>query len=205
VRKAASKYTPQGRLPTGEETSLPDTSCRDLESYLESSAIINFHSSFSNLDRPNHLGNTNTNTNTNLFLLDLEAHSNLSLSLPDLEPRRKILENTHVNISTSVPANPPGVDFDGPTNLADASQSLIPQNVNARPTCFRSLFEEYIFVFTVMMATSSTTILNGAITINLAIIASDLIMSSAQLAWIAAAIGYLLHICTLMPPVLPDF
>lgn len=42
--------------------------------------------------------------------------------------------------------------------MAGASIAVDP---NSRPTCFRNIFEELIFVFTVTMATSSTTFIQG--------------------------------------------
>lgn len=75
------------------------------------------------------------------------------------------------------------------------SQTLIPPlDPNARPACFRNLFEECIFVFTVMMATSATTFVQGVIVINTALIGEDLMMTSAQMTWIAAAIGSVLFL-----------
>jgi len=50
---------------------------------------------------------------------------------------------------------------------------LVDHDPNARPRCFRNAFEEYGFVFTVMMATASTTFLQGVIIINTATIQRD--------------------------------
>jgi len=73
---------------------------------------------------------------------------------------------------------------------AGMAQALIHQGANARPKHFKNLFEECIFVFAVMMATSSTTFLQGVIVINTATIGKDLKMTAAQITWIASAIGY---------------
>lgn len=73
-------------------------------------------------------------------------------------------------------------------DLAQFFQTLDP---NARPKHFKNAFEEWIFVFTVMMCTAATTFLQGVIIINTAIIGKDLDMTAAQVAWISAAIGYL--------------
>ncbi|KAL2071894.1 hypothetical protein VTL71DRAFT_13129 [Oculimacula yallundae] len=72
---------------------------------------------------------------------------------------------------------------------ADMALALVASDPNARPKQFRSLFEECIFVFTAMMAVASTTFIQGVIVINTATIGRDLNMTSAQVAWIAAAIG----------------
>lgn len=71
----------------------------------------------------------------------------------------------------------------------DMAQSLITSDPNARPKHFRNLFEECLFVFMVMMATASTTFLQGVIVINTATIGRDLNMTPAQITWISAAIG----------------
>ena len=70
------------------------------------------------------------------------------------------------------------------------ARSLITSDPDARPGHFRNLFEECLFVFMVMMATASTTFLQGVVVINTATIARDLIMTPAQVTWISAAIGY---------------
>jgi len=75
---------------------------------------------------------------------------------------------------------------------ANATGSLLPhdQHPNARPQCFRNIFEECIFVFTVMMATASTTFIQGVIVINTALIGESLKMTASQITWISAAVGY---------------
>ena len=72
---------------------------------------------------------------------------------------------------------------------ADMVQHLNLPDPNARPSCFRNTFEECIYVFTVMMATASTTFLQGVIIINTSTIAASLNMTNSQMTWIAAAIG----------------
>jgi len=78
---------------------------------------------------------------------------------------------------------------------ASPVRSLLPQDhdPNARPKCFRNIFEECIFVFTVMMATASTTFIQGVIVINTALIGKDLKMTGSQITWISAAVGYVCH------------
>lgn len=74
---------------------------------------------------------------------------------------------------------------------ADAVHSpLLQQDPNTRPKHFRNNFEECIFVFTVMMATASTTFIQGVVVINTATIGKSLHMTAAEITWIGAAIGY---------------
>lgn len=70
------------------------------------------------------------------------------------------------------------------------ARSLITSDPSARPEHFRNLFEECLFVFMVMMATASTTFLQGVVVVNTTMIARDLLMTPAQVTWISAAIGY---------------
>jgi hypothetical protein len=72
----------------------------------------------------------------------------------------------------------------------EMAQSLMTPDPNARPEHFRNLFTECLFVFMVMMATASTTFLQGVIVINTATIGRDLDMTPAQITWISAAIGW---------------
>ncbi|KAF8854768.1 MFS general substrate transporter, partial [Acephala macrosclerotiorum] len=71
----------------------------------------------------------------------------------------------------------------------DMARELITADPNARPKHFRNVFEEFIFVFTVMMATACTTFIQGVVNINTVTIGRDLLMTPAQITWIAAAIG----------------
>lgn len=80
---------------------------------------------------------------------------------------------------------------DLPPSDEEMAQALLPPDPNTRPRCFRNTFQEIIFVFAVMMATSSTTFIQGVIVINTATIGTDLKMNAAQMTWIAAAIGYI--------------
>jgi hypothetical protein len=73
---------------------------------------------------------------------------------------------------------------------AEMARALITSDPDARPKHFRNLLEECLFVFVVMMATASTTLLQGVIVINTANIGRDLIMTPAQITWVSAAIGY---------------
>jgi hypothetical protein len=117
----------------------------------------------------------------------------LSTSPPcqDLETYLKSSNNTNLYPSLSSPATlAPYEDLER-AFPGDMAEPLIPQDPNARPKCFRNLFEEGIFIFTVMMATSATTFIQGVVIINTALIGRDLLMNSSQITWIAAAIGYL--------------
>jgi hypothetical protein len=78
-------------------------------------------------------------------------------------------------------------DFDLEAAMSPSEQ--LNDDPNARPKCFSSIFEECIFVFTVMLASCSTTFIQGVILINTATIGRSLDMTDAQITWIAAAIG----------------
>lgn len=78
---------------------------------------------------------------------------------------------------------------------ADMAESLMPHDPNARPENFTSTFEECVFVFTVVMASASTTFLQGVTVINTATIGKNLSMTAAQVTWISAALGYEYHGC----------
>ena len=71
----------------------------------------------------------------------------------------------------------------------EASLVSVP-DPNARPKCFKNIYQECIFVFTVMMATASTTILQGVTVINTASIGKSLNMTAAEITWINAGLGY---------------
>jgi hypothetical protein len=76
---------------------------------------------------------------------------------------------------------------------ADMALALVDHDPNARPRHFRNAFEEYIVVFTVMMATASITFLQGVIIINTATIGRDWKMTPAQITWIKQPCQRLLH------------
>lgn len=63
----------------------------------------------------------------------------------------------------------------------EMARALITSDPDARPKHFRSLFEECLFVFMVMMATASTTFLQGVMVINTATIGRDLVMTPAHM------------------------
>jgi hypothetical protein len=96
----------------------------------------------------------------------------------------------HIYLSSS--SGPGGIRSDNRAFDIEVEMArfLITANPDARPKHFRNLFEEFLFVFMVMMATASTTFLQGVIVINTATIGRDLMMTPAQITWVSAAIGY---------------
>jgi hypothetical protein len=111
------------------------------------------------------------NNDSSLYL-DSSINTNLYSSLSSL--------------ATLAPYSDLNSDDDEEANM---TRELVPRGPNDRPSCFRNLFEEWIFVFAIMMATSATTFLQGVIVINTATIGDDLKMTAAQMTWTAAAIG----------------
>jgi hypothetical protein len=94
--------------------------------------------------------------------------------------------------SLSTLASIPCIPYCDVKNLdvqTDTAQSLLNHDPNARPKYFHTALQEWVFVFTVMMATAATTFLQGVIIINTANIGRDMMMTPAQITWIAAAIG----------------
>ena len=102
-------------------------------------------------------------------------------------PKSRFLSDSS---SRSINPRPLFPTFDIEVEMA---RSLISSDPNTRPEHFRNLLQECLFVFMVMMATASTTFLQGVVVINTATIAKDLKMSSAQVTWISAALGYGRH------------
>jgi hypothetical protein len=102
------------------------------------------------------------------------------------------ISNSNYNIYSSLPslATAPYSSVRSFDVEAEVAKTLIPHDQNARPKHFRNGFEECIFVFTVMMATSSTTFLQSVVVINTATIGRSLHMTAAEITWIGAAIGY---------------
>ncbi|KAF2722070.1 major facilitator superfamily transporter [Polychaeton citri CBS 116435] len=58
---------------------------------------------------------------------------------------------------------------------------------NARPSCFRSTFQEMLFVLTATMAIAMTSFLTGSLTVTSSYIGRDLGMPTAQVTWLASA------------------
>ncbi|TGO26229.1 hypothetical protein BPAE_0064g00450 [Botrytis paeoniae] len=68
-------------------------------------------------------------------------------------------------------------------------QIMTDHDTNSRPLCFSNWAQEWAFVFTVMLASSSTTIIQGVILIMTNTIGQGLKASAPQVTWIAAAVG----------------
>lgn len=60
---------------------------------------------------------------------------------------------------------------------------------NSRPAHFSNWAQEWAFLFTVMLSSSSTTVLQGVILVMTETIGQALNATSPQLTWIAAAVG----------------
>ncbi|KAF5876847.1 putative major facilitator superfamily protein [Botrytis fragariae] len=68
-------------------------------------------------------------------------------------------------------------------------QIMTDHDTNSRPSCFSNWAQEWAFVFTVMLASSSTTIIQGVVLIMTNTIGQGLKASAPQVTWIAAAVG----------------
>ncbi|EMR88350.1 putative major facilitator superfamily protein [Botrytis cinerea BcDW1] len=68
-------------------------------------------------------------------------------------------------------------------------QVMTDHDTNSRPLFFSNWAQEWAFVFTVMLASSSTTIIQGVILIMTSLIGEGLKASAPQVTWIAAAVG----------------
>ncbi|KAJ8067568.1 hypothetical protein OCU04_004908 [Sclerotinia nivalis] len=68
-------------------------------------------------------------------------------------------------------------------------QVMTDHDANARPSHFSNWAQEWAFVFTVMLASSSTTVIQGVILIMTNTIGKDLKATDSQVTWIAAAVG----------------
>ncbi|TGO45649.1 hypothetical protein BOTNAR_0649g00010 [Botryotinia narcissicola] len=68
-------------------------------------------------------------------------------------------------------------------------QIMTDHDTNSRPACFSNWAQEWAFVLTVMLASSSTTIIQGVILIMTNTIGQGLKASASQVTWIAAAVG----------------
>jgi hypothetical protein len=63
----------------------------------------------------------------------------------------------------------------------------VDKDPNARPTCFRSASQEWLFVLSVTLAVAMTSFLTGSITVMSSFAGRDLGMSNAEIAWMNAA------------------
>ncbi|KAF7954091.1 hypothetical protein EAE96_005224 [Botrytis aclada] len=68
-------------------------------------------------------------------------------------------------------------------------QIMTDHDTNSRPLYFKNRAQEWAFVLTVMLASSSTTVIQGVILIMTNTIGQGLKASSSQVTWIAAAVG----------------
>jgi hypothetical protein len=84
----------------------------------------------------------------------------------------------------------------------DSSQPISDdlKDPNARPECFRSTFQECLFVMSVTMAVAMSSFLTGAITVMSSFAGRDLHMSNAEISWLNAAPSYVWNINS--PPIL---
>lgn len=74
--------------------------------------------------------------------------------------------------------------------LGDALSPPAPiteKDPNARPACFRSTFQECLFIISMTMAVAMTSFLTGAITVMSSFAGGDLNMSNAEITWMNAA------------------
>ncbi|APA11462.1 hypothetical protein SS1G_04862 [Sclerotinia sclerotiorum 1980 UF-70] len=72
---------------------------------------------------------------------------------------------------------------------AKGLQVMTDHDANARPSHFSNWAQEWAFVFTVMLASSSTTVIQGVILIMTNTIGKDINATASQVTWIAAAVG----------------
>jgi hypothetical protein len=63
----------------------------------------------------------------------------------------------------------------------------VDKDPNARPACFRSASQEWLFVLSVTLAVAMTSFLTGSITVMSSFAGRDLGMSNAEIAWMNAA------------------
>ena len=75
-----------------------------------------------------------------------------------------------------------------PPSASDDESSLT--DPNSRPECFKSTFQEILFVATTTMAISMGSFTIGSNTVITSFIWQDLNMTSAQVTWIGASTSY---------------
>jgi hypothetical protein len=111
------------------------------------------------------------------------------INYPRRDPALYSRSNRNASTSSSVTAVH-HADVESFDVEADMAEAVMQHDSNARPEHFTSTFEECVFVFTVVMASASTTFLQGVTVINTATIGKDLRMTAAEVTWISAALGY---------------
>lgn len=101
------------------------------------------------------------------------------------------MEESKDVIATSREADEKAVGSQDNENGSGA-QLLDPE---ARPLCFKSTFEEILFVLTATMAIGMGSILTGSITVITSFVGDDLGMTTAEITWISSASSYV--VCAL--------
>ncbi|ESZ94062.1 hypothetical protein SBOR_5538 [Sclerotinia borealis F-4128] len=116
---------------------------------------------------------------------------------PTLPPTIYTPQNRHGH-SKSIAANPCllNPDYSAYDSIdkecdleAGGLRVMTDHDVNARPLCFSNWAQEWAFVFTVMLASSSTTIIQGVILIMTETIGKGLNATAPQITWVAASVG----------------
>ena len=69
------------------------------------------------------------------------------------------------------------------------SPPITEKDPNARPECFRSTFQECLFVLSVTLAVAMTSFLVGSITVMSSFAGNDLNMTNAEITWMNAAVS----------------
>jgi len=124
----------------------------------------------------------------------LQEHQLLHRRAQSLPEYLHLASNDNLYPSTASVEHIAPLANDGPNADLEGNYTQLPvdQDPNSRPSCFRNMIEEIVFIFTVMMATASTTFIQGVIVINTALIGKDLRMTESQITWISAAVGYVI-------------
>lgn len=63
-------------------------------------------------------------------------------------------------------------------------------DADARPDCFKTTFQECLFVLSVTMAVAMTSFLTGSVTVLSSFAGRDLDMTNAEITWMNAASSY---------------
>nr|POE67335.1 cytochrome c mitochondrial import factor cyc2 [Quercus suber] len=70
---------------------------------------------------------------------------------------------------------------------AKATEMTATNDLGDRPACFKSTFEEVLFVLTATMAIATASLLTGSVTVTSSFIGRDLNMSTAEIAWLTSS------------------
>lgn len=125
-------------------------------------------------------------------LLNLHTHS--QIYPPNIHyPQDRIYPVPHRQIRTnqSFDKQLPAYDPTAKECNLDATESQVMTDhvANSRPPYFSNWAQEWAFVFTVMLSSSATTVLQGVILIMTETIGTSLNATSSQVTWVAAAVG----------------